>query len=348
MKRYIPIAAVIVFVIAALAFGNHLLVLKKQAAAQAAYEAERHLVVYSDMPEDVNRNLAAAFHKRTGLRVQIQTRTDDELYTLWRSDGKEGPPAVLIASEPVLREQKAHQVLRPYASQFTESVPYPQKDSDAMWTGLWLDPMVFIIHNEYYARRGMYIRTWDDLLTDPTLQVAFPDLAATDMAGDFLCSFVEVKGTEAAGLYLKALQSHISMYSKVMAANVRRVAGGEADIGIVDGATARQYRQDGMPIYIVYPRDGTSYWLTGAAVTKWCRDDELAQAFMDWLYSRDVDDVLRGSHLYLTYANSDARKILDSRGQELILFPVQKQYTGEGRRTLQDWWIKSVRFGKGE
>ena len=93
--------------------------------------------------------------------------------------------------------------------------------------------------------------------------LAFPDLAAMDMAGEFLCSFVEIKGLDESERYLRALQSHVASYSKSMSVNVRRVASGEADIGVADASSARQYRNDGAPIYIIYPQDGTSYWLTG-------------------------------------------------------------------------------------
>lgn len=349
MKRYMPLVCVIVFVVALLGFSNYIWhEQQRQQEEQASYEAERHLVVFSDMPTDVNADLAAAFYKQTGMHVQIISKTDDELHRQMKVQHAGDMPDVLIASESVLRQAENIQQLKMYASIQTEPVPYAFKDADGYWNGLWLNPMVFVVGHEYYARRGVDIRTWDDLLRDPMLTVAFPDLASMDMAGDFLCSLVEINGSEETGLYLRALQSHVAAYSKSMASSVRRVASGEVNLGVVDAVTARQYRQDGAPIYILYPRDGTSYWLTGTAMTVQCQDEELAAAFIDWLYANDADAVLRKNHLYFTYASETARKILDSQGQELVLFPTKKQYTDAGRRDLQNWWIKSVRFGKDE
>ncbi len=349
MKRYIPLVCVIVFIVALLGFSNYIWYeQQRQQEEQSSYETERHIVAVSDMPADVNAELSAAFYKQTGMHVQIISKTDDELHQQMKTAHDGEMPDVLIAAEPVLRQAAAIQQLKPYASIQTETVPYAFKDADGYWNGLWLNPMVFVVSYEYHARRGIEIHTWDDLLRDPMLTIAFPDLASMDMAGDFLCSLVEVNGSEEAGLYLRALQSHVAAYSKSMASSVRRVASGEVNLGVVDAVTARQYRQDGAPIYILYPRDGTSYWLTGAAVTVQCQDEELAAAFVEWLYSPDVDAVLRKNHLYFTYASETARKILDSQGQELVLFPTKKQYTDAGRRDLQNWWIKSVRFGKDE
>ena len=39
--------------------------------------------------------------------------------------------------------------------------------------------------------------------------------------------------------------------------------------------------------------DMTSVLATGAAVTNWCEDGELTNAFVDWLYSKDASAVLR-------------------------------------------------------
>lgn len=345
MKKYLPIVAVIIFILALLGFSNHVMEQQKLQEAQAAYEEERHLLVYSDMPDDVNAGLAQAFYKRTGMRVQIQSKTDDQIGDLLGS-AAERQPDVILASEPMLRRLQKQEILKPFASEQTETVPYAFKSADGYWTGLWLDPIVFVISKEYYAQKGLHIQNWDDLLTDPMLRLAFPDLASMDMAGDFLCSFVEMKGVDAAGLYLRALQSHVAAYSKSMSVSVRRVASGEADIGVVDAAMARQYKHDGAPLYILYPQDGTSYWLTGAAVTQWCAEDELAASFMNWLFSADVDAILRRNHIFLTYASETAPQEADAKGQKLVLFPVKKQYTDAGRKELQDWWIKTIRFGK--
>lgn len=37
-----------------------------------------------------------------------------------------------------------------------------------------------------------------------------------------------------------------------------------------------------------------------------------------------------------------AQPDLDANGRGLVLFPVKKLYSDEGRRNLQSWWIKSI------
>ena len=346
MKNYVPTLAIVVFVLAVLGFSSILLKQQQEEKAQEAYRNERHLVVYSDMPADVNSALARAFYQDTGMRVQIETRPDEQLLTLADDSASKNGPDMIIASETVLKDLQRAAVLTPHASVITESVPYSFKDADGYWTGLWYDPMVFVVSQDYYQRRVNELETWGDLLTDPSMVLAFPDLAATDMAGDFLCSFVEVAGTAESGRYFKALQVHVAAYAKSMSPIVRRVAAGEADVGVADAATVRQFLKDKAPIVVIYPKDGTSYWLYGSAVTKWCEEDELAPLFSDWLLSPSVLSLLHDNNLFLTTASDILPKELDSRNMYPVLFQVRKLYTDQGRKNIQEWWIKAVRFGK--
>lgn len=345
MKKYLPIVAIVVFILGLLSFSEYILERQKVEAAEAASEEQRHIVVYSSLPADVNSALEKAFYEDTHLRASIQTQDEGQLVKQSLASPTHQVD-VVISSEPVLRTLAKQQVLKPYTSPNTETVDGRFKDGKNEWTGLWINPMVFVVSQDYYLRAGMHFSKWDDLLTDPQIRIVAPDLAAMDMAGDFLCSFVETKGLEQTSLYLRTLQNHVVLYSKTMSPIVRRVASGDTDVGIVDAVTARQYRQDGVPIYILYPADGTSYWLNGVAVTQASTDEELTGAFMEWLFSKHVDDILRQHHLYFSHASSEGPQIIDDRGQALPLFPVQKQYTVQGRKALQDWWIKSVRFGK--
>ena len=69
-----------------------------------AYEAGRHLVVFSDLPQDVNDGLAREFYKQKHLRVQIYSKTDSDMrQSLGNLNGPK--PDILIASEDDLRTQ---------------------------------------------------------------------------------------------------------------------------------------------------------------------------------------------------------------------------------------------------
>lgn len=347
MKRYIPFIGMIVFIAAVLWAGVYIQQERQQQlAAREMYEKERHLVVYSDMPGQVNQDLAAAFYKDTGLRAYIMTMTEDELQRAIRNPKENQLPDAVIASEDTLYAGRLQGAFIPYTSYVTDEVPHELKDAAGAWIGLWYDPLVFVINRDYYNMGGSNINTWSDLLTDANMVISFPDLAATDIAGSFLCEYVELHGQERAELYFRSLQTRIGAYSKTMAPVMHRVAGGEAQAGVVDAVTARQYRFDGAPVFVVYPQDGTAYWLIGAAATRWCSDEEETGKFIDWLLSLEAADVLRKNRMQFNFANSAIAVQADSKQQGPVFFKTVKRYNDKDRRAMQDWWIRTIRFGR--
>ena len=89
-----------------------ILVQRQQEEAQRAYEAERHLVVFSDLPQDVNDGLAQRFYEQKHLRVQIYSKSDSEIRQSLKDDGGVKPD-ILIASEDDLQAQKKNGILQP-------------------------------------------------------------------------------------------------------------------------------------------------------------------------------------------------------------------------------------------
>ena len=347
MKKHLPLLGIILFIMGLLWAGVFIQQdREQQLEAQAMYEKERHLTVYSDLPAAANRDLATAFYEETGLRVRMVTLTEDALQRSLQHPAPEQQPDAVIASEGTLRTGRLQGAFLPYLSDMTDTVAPERKDDAGAWTGLWYNPLVFVVNRDYYGMGGSNINTWGDLLTDSTMVISFPDLAATDIAGDFLCEYVEQHGTERSALYFRSLQERIGSYTKTMTPIMHRVAGGEAQVGVVDAVTAEQYRFDGAPVYVIFPQDGTSAWLTGAAVTRWCSDEDLAGTFIDWLLSDKAAAVLRQNRLYFHYANSTLPARQDSKQQNLVIFKGTKHYNDSERKSMQDWWLRAVRFGR--
>ena len=71
MKKHLLLLGIILFIMGLLWAGVFIQQdREQQLEAQAMYEKERHLTVYSDLPAAANRDLATAFYEETGLRVR--------------------------------------------------------------------------------------------------------------------------------------------------------------------------------------------------------------------------------------------------------------------------------------
>ncbi len=84
-------------------------------------------------------------------------------------------------------------------------------------------------------------------------------------------------------------------FTKSGAAPGMEVALGEAAVGIMFGDDALTTADQGYPIEVVYPEDGTGYEVTGMAILKGAPEAQLenAKAFVDWMLS------VRGQEMYL-------------------------------------------------
>ena len=98
MKKYVPFVVLSVFVILLLGLAWPILMKHQQEEAQRAYESGRHLVIFSDLPQDVNDGLAREFYKQKHLRVQIYSKTDSDCASRW------GISTVLIRISSSLRK----------------------------------------------------------------------------------------------------------------------------------------------------------------------------------------------------------------------------------------------------
>ncbi|EGS33313.1 ABC transporter substrate-binding protein [Megasphaera sp. UPII 135-E] len=346
MKRYIPLGTLTVFIIVIFACSYYVFNIREKASQQMQTTAVRHVMVFSDLPSEINQEMATVFYQRTGMRVQIRTVSDSNLKYLMTNVETTEKPDIIIATEPVLRMAGANGRLRSFPVVPKEQVSFRFRDKNRRWLGLWYNPTVFVVRSEYYQNHGGNIQGWEDLIVENKVRIAVPDFAATDMAGDLLCTLVEVNGIQKMKTYLQAIQQNSVSYAKTLSISARRVASGEVDIGVVDGSHARQYQKDGAPMVIVYPKEGTAYWLTGVGVTIWNHDDEFSNRFLEWLFSEDIVQILQKNKIFVDFTTPMIHQEADIQGKSLRVFPVRKEYTEEGRLALQEWWVRTIRFGK--
>ncbi len=343
MKKYLPFIGLLIFVAGVFFLAGMVHQRKESVPVEAPRQT---LTVYSDIPVEAGDILEDAFLKQYNIAVRIYVMSDEQIMDSLKTNKPDGGIDLLLASEYVLKEAAEKKYLFPYTSEQTDFVRNSYKNSDGYWTGVWLDPIVFAVNEEYYKQHGDEILTWENLLREPDLRVAMVDLTATKTAANFLYNWIEYKGLEEGFRYLKGLHRHVQQYTKYSPTPVRMAALDEVDIGISNGSEAWLYAKEKFPLKIIYPQDGTAYYVTGAAILEQSGKKEAAALFVDWLYSKEVQDLLESYQLYYEFLNGEGSPRKDDRGQELVLLPVEKNYQDSGKDVLLDLWIKQIRFGK--
>lgn len=135
-------------------------------------------------------------------------------------------------------------------------------------------------------------------------------------------------------------------HKKFLSNPVRQAGMGEVDISIAVESEGLRYLNEGYPIQIIYPADGTAWMLTGTAVAKTAEELEksAAEAFADWLLSDEAQLTLQSHGFYFLTTNPDTLAYKTFAGKNIVLYDHLMAFTPEQKHDFLDRWVKYVRL----
>ena len=120
---------------------------------------------------------------------------------------------------------------------------------------------------------------------------------------------------------------------------------GEADISIAVASETLRYMQEGYPLKIIYPEDGTSYLLTGVGITTQDAKKNLAaKNFADWLLSDDAQLTLQTNGFYFLSTNPNTLAYKTFAGKNIVLLNESKNFSEVEKQNFLERWVKYIRF----
>ena len=144
---------------------------------------------------------------------------------------------------------------------------------------------------------------------------------------------------------LSGLHPKVIQYAKFLSNPVRQAGMGEVDISVAVESETLRYLQNGYPLKIIYPADGTSYLLTGFAITTKDATKNLVVAkFADWLLSDEAQLYLQTNGFYFIPTNPQTLAYKSFAGKNLLLFDNQQNFSEQQQRAFLDFWVKNVRL----
>ncbi len=338
MKR---IGGAILFLLLTFAIFGFLF-LKAQAQWHTAEETENpkgpHITVYTDLPQGTISLLVPSFRADTGICADVTEMTGDEMKESVCA-GKRAD--VYLASQKVLMDLAQKGALASY-TYGTEAVPADFKDEDGRWTGLFVNPVVFAVNRDFAEKNPNFIYSWNDVWQRKSVRIAMLDFHATEFSSDSLMCLVEHYGTAEAYRLLAEAAPHVVQYGEYLSMPAQMAAMDKCDIGISGYHEARRLQADNMPIRILYPEEGTWYFLYGTALDAGAGND--AKAFFDWLFSKGASDKKLSENGFLFIpANAETWPADDADGN-LYVWDLKKKYTESGKTELLEKWVRDVRF----
>ena len=302
MKRWIAPSILALFVVGMLIYGINFY--QQEQIEQAKEPIRGEIIVYTDLPNTLTAMLAERYEEEQKVKVTVMPLTEEQMSLRSASTVADTSGDLVLTSEDNLVVGANAGKYMPIVNERIDEVRDNLKDPNGYWVGLWYDPIVFVQNDTFHNGIGKYITTWETLGKQGDWSIVMTDFVASQNAANLLYNMVEYKGEPEALEYLYSLKPHVVQHAKFLSTPIRLTALGETNIGIGNLSDAAQYSHHGYPIKIIYPKDGTSYYVTGAAVLKNSKHKADSVEFINWLLSSKTAKYMVEKNFTYIYTNA--------------------------------------------
>jgi iron(III) transport system substrate-binding protein len=267
---------------------------------------DRTLVVYTTSEGDELASLQTAFEKdNPGIRLSLlrdSTGIITDRLIAEREHRQADAIWGLAATSVLLLADRG--MLEPYAPAGVEAIPPMFKDGSdpPLWVGLsvW---MVAVCANtvELKARDLPIPTSWADL-ADPRYrgQIVMPNPASSGAGYADVSSWLQMMGEERGWTYMDALHQNIAQYVHSGSKPCTLAGTGEFALGISFDYRGLTQKARGEPIEVVFPREGSGWDLSAAAIVKGTPRLAEARRLMDWAITPRAMQVYNADYAIVT------------------------------------------------
>lgn len=252
------------------------------------------VTVYSPLFPDAINSVTNGFTKKTGIKVNLVVAGTGELLKRIQAES-ENPLGDVIFGGGAESLNSYKEYFAPYKSINHDDIDPLFRDPEDKWFGFAVLPMVMIYNTDLVTKEEAPT-SWNDLI-DPKwngkIAMASPvkSGSAYTITATLLTAFG--KDNEAGFDFVKKFIANLD--GKILggsSAVPKGVVDEEYSIGLTLESSAVKYKNAGGHIEIAYPSEGTSVVADGAALIKGSINEENAKLFLDYVGSREVQEIL--------------------------------------------------------
>jgi len=260
-------------------------------AAGGRIEAATRLTVYTALENEQLAPYKKAF-EADNPDIEIRwVRDSNGVITAKLLAEKNNPQADVIwgvaATSLLLLER--HGVLQPYAPKGLDQIRPAFRDTadPPAWVGMdaWMAAICF--NTEEARRKGLpRPASWADL-TKPIYkgQIVMPHPASSGTGFMAVSAWLQMMGDAAGWDYMDRLNGNIAAYIHSGSKPCKMAAAGEYPVAISMEYAGVQQKNDGAPIEIILPREGTGWEIEATAIVRGGRNADAARRLADWAAS---------------------------------------------------------------
>ena len=309
-----------------------------------AYAAQE-LNAYTIMPEKYASQVTKAFTDKTGIKVNFIRFASGEALARLVAEKKNPQVDILLGGPADTFEAGVKEGIFEAYTPANLGVPQQFRSPDGYWIGYGLIPLVFMTNTNFLKAKNMQApQSWDDLLNPAYkngLQMA--DARTSGTATERIFALVKCYGEDGAFAYQKKLHQNVQLYTKSGQGGAMPIASGQAASGIFYLVDALDIQQQGYPVVISYPKEGTTYGIDGIGIIKGAKNLDAAKKFVDWSSSAAMATVLLEKKINYVPVHKDAKitdPVLDMSQHKF--FPEDAAWKGAKRKEYVTRWVNDV------
>jgi iron(III) transport system substrate-binding protein len=267
--------------------------------------------------------------------TRLRNERDNPQFDIWWG----GPIDSFIAAEE-------EGLLQPYDSPNLANLANPNltKDPENHWAGVYIGSLGFATNSNWLAENpGVEAPTsWDDLLApefEGQLLVAHPSSSGTSYTA--LCTVLQLKGEEEGWEFLRSYAAQVLQFTRSGAAPAKFVGQGEAAVAIVFSHDIVAEIENGSPLQLTFPAEGTGYEVGGMAIVAGAKNLDAAQKWFDWALEPATQEL---GPEYAAYQAPTVTGAAPARPEllEVNLIDYDFEYCGENKSAYVDRFINEI------
>lgn len=318
-------------------------------AALAGPASAQTLNVYTAWPESLSQPIFKAYTARTGVPINFIRLSTGELVARATAE-RNNPRADVIWGAPGdgFAAAKEAGILEPYRPPTWDRIPAELKDRGGYYTAVSKNTLLFMSNAKLLKEKNLKPPTsWMDLL-DPAykgqIQTADARTSGTALTRILSIYYGFGKDEEKAFDYQKKLHRNVQVYTKSGGGCTIPTALGQAMVCIAHMPDAMEAKKKGYDMVVSFPKEGVAAVIEAVALVKGAKNRDAATKFLDWTFTRDMQDLLDKNDVYMlpTLPDGSIDASVQTLMKEAKLLAVDLEWVGKNRRRLVDRWVNEV------
>lgn len=259
-----------------------------EAKSEEASTQKNSFSMYGCYVEAEMAGLVELFTKETGVKVNYVRLSAGELQARVEAE-KANPQVALIlgiGTDVAIAMDDAGLIEHYVPSNIGDIYP-EYVDPNGIFVPLHMIVTCFGSNADWLKEHNLKAPTsWEQLLSDDYKNaICWAHPATSGAAYTILSQTIQRLGEEKAFEYLKALDKNVTVYTKAGAAPFTAAGLGECGVAIGYSDNAQTVVDQGYPLVMTYPEEGTGYGITVVSMVKGGpkNEQEAAHKFVEWL-----------------------------------------------------------------